>query len=258
MLVVTLSYAEGASAMPETGGAATFVRRAFSDPARVRRRLGAVPRLPGRHLARRALRAPLPRGGVRLGVHPGRPVGRRVGIGVIAFVAAIRWSRRVRLYPSRRGGLGAGPLAQLLLAVVGLALVFIPDVLRFGTDLGDAPSSGSIALALSLATLAYTGLETSPTSRRGPRAGAHPSAQPVRGNRDRRGGQPRWCPSWGVSAFPAGPDPSAPDGVASGLGVDWLHAPLVGIATGHRRRPAAGRRHGAGGLHRRLNAPSCW
>ena len=33
MLVVSLSYAEGAAAMPEPGGAATFVRRAFSDPA---------------------------------------------------------------------------------------------------------------------------------------------------------------------------------------------------------------------------------
>ena len=33
VLVVSLSYAEGAAAMPEPGGAATFVRRAFSDPA---------------------------------------------------------------------------------------------------------------------------------------------------------------------------------------------------------------------------------
>ena len=32
-LVVALSYAEGTSAIPETGGAATFVRRAFNDPA---------------------------------------------------------------------------------------------------------------------------------------------------------------------------------------------------------------------------------
>src|ERR671935_1115709 len=32
-LVVALSYAEGTAAMPETGGAATFVRRAFNDPA---------------------------------------------------------------------------------------------------------------------------------------------------------------------------------------------------------------------------------
>jgi amino acid transporter len=33
ILVVTLSYAEGVAAVPEAGGAATFVRRAFSDPA---------------------------------------------------------------------------------------------------------------------------------------------------------------------------------------------------------------------------------
>ena len=31
-LLVSLSYAEGAAAIPETGGAATFVRRAFNDP----------------------------------------------------------------------------------------------------------------------------------------------------------------------------------------------------------------------------------
>src|SRR6266545_3403568 len=31
--VVALSYAEGTAAIPETGGAATFVRRAFNDPA---------------------------------------------------------------------------------------------------------------------------------------------------------------------------------------------------------------------------------
>src|SRR3954465_1857561 len=32
-LLAPLSYAEGTSALPETGGAATFVRRAFNDPA---------------------------------------------------------------------------------------------------------------------------------------------------------------------------------------------------------------------------------
>src|ERR671936_2831706 len=31
-LLVSLSYAEGTAAIPETGGAATFVRRAFNDP----------------------------------------------------------------------------------------------------------------------------------------------------------------------------------------------------------------------------------
>src|SRR5438477_8676968 len=32
-IVVSLSYAEGTAAIPETGGAATFVRRAFNDLA---------------------------------------------------------------------------------------------------------------------------------------------------------------------------------------------------------------------------------
>ena len=32
-LMVSLSYAEGTAALPETGGAATFVRRAFNDLA---------------------------------------------------------------------------------------------------------------------------------------------------------------------------------------------------------------------------------
>src|SRR5919204_6605868 len=32
-LLVALSYAEGTTAIPETGGGATFVRRAFNDPA---------------------------------------------------------------------------------------------------------------------------------------------------------------------------------------------------------------------------------
>ena len=32
-LLVALSYAEGTAAIPETGGAATFVRHAFNDPA---------------------------------------------------------------------------------------------------------------------------------------------------------------------------------------------------------------------------------
>jgi len=34
----------------------------------------------------------------------------------------------------------------------------------------------------------------------------------------------------GVSAYPATPDPTAPDGVSTALGTEWLHAPLVGVA----------------------------
>ena len=59
-LVVSLSYAEGTAAIPETGGAATFTRRAFNDLVGLRDRLGAVPRLPDRDRALDAVPAALP------------------------------------------------------------------------------------------------------------------------------------------------------------------------------------------------------
>ena len=60
---------------PETGGAATFVRRAFNDLWRLRHRLGALPRLPDRDRALGALPAALPRHG------PGRRGAARVAVG---------------------------------------------------------------------------------------------------------------------------------------------------------------------------------
>ena len=60
-LVVSLSYAEGTAAIPETGGAATFTRRAFNDLAGFVDGLGALPRLPDRDRALDAVPAALPR-----------------------------------------------------------------------------------------------------------------------------------------------------------------------------------------------------
>ena len=56
-LIVSLSYAEGTAAIPETGGAATFVRRAFNDVFGFLTGLGALPRLPDRDRALDALPA---------------------------------------------------------------------------------------------------------------------------------------------------------------------------------------------------------
>ena len=44
--------------------------------------------------------------------------------------------------------------------ILGLALLFSPDLLTQGTSLGSAPSWSDLAFALPLAMLAYTGLET--------------------------------------------------------------------------------------------------
>ena len=77
-LVVSLSYAEGTAAIPETGGAATFTRRAFNDLVGFATGWVLLPRLPDRDRAVDAVPAALPRGGARRPPSLTRePVGRR-------------------------------------------------------------------------------------------------------------------------------------------------------------------------------------
>src|SRR5437868_5035222 len=78
----------------------------------------------------------------------------------IAAVALVRVVRRPSLY-----GLGIivpalDLLTQLLLVVLGFALVFSPHALAHGTSLGSNPSWHDLAFALPLGMLAFTGLET--------------------------------------------------------------------------------------------------
>ena len=51
-------------------------------------------------------------------------------------------------------------MTQLLIVTLGLAMLFSPDVLTTGTSLGTSPTWHSLAFAIPLAMLAYTGLET--------------------------------------------------------------------------------------------------
>src|SRR6476659_45989 len=97
-LIVSLSYAEGTAALPETGGAATFVRRALNDLAGF---------MTGWALfldyliviALSALFLPHYRGGaLRVGALDAKPWDVVVAVLVIAAVAGIRLVRRPRLY----------------------------------------------------------------------------------------------------------------------------------------------------------------
>jgi len=230
VLVVTLSYAEGASAMPEAGGAATFVRRAFSDPAGfvagwvlfldylVVIALAAlfVPHYLGAAFGWEAVQE--------------GPWDAVVGIGVIALVAAIRWTRRVRLYVVAVVISALALVAQLLLAFLGFALVYSSEALRLGTDVGTAPSWGSIALALSLATLAYTGLETIVNFAAEVREPGFTLPRSLFVGIGVVVAVNVAVSMVGLSAYPAVPDSEGPDGVASALGTEWLQAPLAGVA----------------------------
>jgi APA family basic amino acid/polyamine antiporter len=159
-LVVSLSYAEGTAALPETGGAATFVRRALNDLAGFM--TGWALFLD--YLIVIALSALfLPHylaGALRIGALDRNPWDVIVGVGVILLVAAVRLVRRPSLY-----GLGIvvpalDLLTQLLLVVLGFVFLFSPHALTHGTSLGSHPTWHALAFSLPLAMLAFTGLET--------------------------------------------------------------------------------------------------
>src|SRR4051812_9006042 len=157
-LVVSLSYAEGTAAIRETGGAATFVRIAFNDfwgfvtgwalflDYLIVIALSAlyVP-----HYAAAAMFTTV-----------SKPWDVVAGCLVIAGIATFRLLRNRRIFRFALVIALVDLATQVLLVVLGLALLFSPGALAKGTSLGTNPSWHSILFALPLAMLAYTGLET--------------------------------------------------------------------------------------------------
>jgi APA family basic amino acid/polyamine antiporter len=220
-MLVSLSYAEGTAAIRETGGAATFVRIAFNDL------WGFVT---GWVLfldyliviALSALFLPHYVAGAFF-TKIDRPWDVVVGCGVIAGIAAVRLLHRTRLYRWALVVALVDLATQLLLIGLGMAVLFSPDALTKGTSLGTNPTWHSIAFALPLAMLAYTGLETV----------SNLAEETRRPGRD----LPRSLFSAiglvvllyvaiavvALSAFPA------ENGTL--LGSNWIRAPLVGVAS---------------------------
>ena len=218
-LVVSLSYAEGTAAIRETGGAATFVRIAFNDLWGFITGWAlfldyliviALSALYVPHYAAAAMFTSIK-----------RPWDVVAGCGVIVAIAAFRLLRNRRLFRFAVVIALVDLATQLLLIILGFALLFSPHALNQGTSLGTNPSWHSIAFALPLAMLAYTGLETV----------ANLSEEVRRPGRD----LPRSLfgaiglvvvlyaaiAVVGLSAFPAGH--------GTQLGSTWAKAPLMGI-----------------------------
>ena len=221
-IVVALSYAEGTTAIPETGGAATFVRRAFND---------FVGFLTGWALfldyliviALSALFMPHYLGAaLRIESLEHNPWDVVIGVAVVLGIAALRLVRRSAFY---RYGIVVAVLdllTQLLLVVLGFAFLFSGDALTHDVSIGTHPSWHQILFALPLAMLAYTGLETVANL-------AEETREPGRD-------LPRSLFSGiglvvliyvaialvALSAFPA-------TGGTTELGTIWLRAPLMGI-----------------------------
>jgi APA family basic amino acid/polyamine antiporter len=154
------TYAEGASMFPEAGGSSSFARHAFNDVVSffagwalsldyiltiaisaffVPHYLSAFP---GLHA---------------LNHNPGDIVG---GLIVVALLAALN-IRGLGESAKLNFVLAILDLStQVLLVIVGLFLVFNPSLLIHQVHLGVAPSWTELIFALSLAMLAYTGIET--------------------------------------------------------------------------------------------------
>jgi basic amino acid/polyamine antiporter, APA family len=154
------TYAEGAAMFPEAGGSSSFARHAFNDLVSffagwalsldyiltiaisaffVPHYLSAFP---GLHA---------------LNHNPGDIVG---GLIVVALLAAVN-IRGLGESAKLNFVLAILDLStQILLVIVGLVLVFNPSLLIHQVHLGIAPSWKELVFALSLAMLAYTGIET--------------------------------------------------------------------------------------------------
>jgi basic amino acid/polyamine antiporter, APA family len=222
-LLVSLSYAEGTAAIPETGGAATFVRRAFNDLAGfvtgwvlfldflIVMALSALffPHYLATAFGVASLRE--------------APWDTLIGCALIAVIAGVRLVRPTRLHVGAIGVALLDLLVQAVLVLLGLAFVLSPETLREGLALASGQEWSDLAFALPLAMLAYTGLETVANL-------AEEATEPGRT-------LPRSLFSAiglvvvvtvligaiGLSAYPEVNGTTA-------LGEEWLEAPLVGIA----------------------------
>ena len=221
-VLVALSYAEGTTALPETGGAATFVRRAFND------QLGF---LTGWAIfldyviviALAALFVPHYFGdAVGWGALATSPTDVFVGVVVICVVAALRFVRRPSLYRLAIVIAGITFVGLLVLILLGMPLLFSVENLSKGTDLGTAPAWSSIAFAIPVAMLAYTGLETVANLAAETR---EPGRTLPRSLFVGIGGAvvvSFLIALVALSAYPADPETE--------LGTRWVRAPLVGVA----------------------------
>ncbi|HEY7398550.1 MAG TPA: universal stress protein [Gaiellaceae bacterium] len=220
-LVVSLSYAEGTAALPETGGAATFVRRAWNDLA------GFITgwALFLDYLIVIALSALfLPHylaGALHVHALDRNPWDVIVAVVVIVAVAIVRLVRRPSLY-----GVGIlipalDLLTQLVLVVLGFVYVWHPHALTQGTSLGTNPTWHAIAFSIPLAMLAFTGLETVANLAEEARSPGVDLPRSVFGGLATVITLYVAIAVVALSAFP---------GPHTQLGTKWVHAPLLGVA----------------------------
>ena len=152
------TYAEGASMYPEAGGSSSFARHAFNEVAS----FFAGWALTLDYIITIAISAffvPHYLGAFfpALNHNPGDIIGGAVVIVVLALlnIRGLGESAKLNLYLAV-----VDLLTQVVLVVVGIVLVLNPHLLLDQVHLGTAPSWSELIFALSVAMVAYTGIET--------------------------------------------------------------------------------------------------
>jgi APA family basic amino acid/polyamine antiporter len=152
------SYAEATVLYPEAGGSSSFARHAFNEAVSFFAAWGQMLT----YIVTIAISAffvphylsvfwdPLGEG----------PADVFFGIGLVAVLALINVkgteeSARLNLVLAI-----ADLLTQVVLVIIGLAIVFDPDLLVSQIDLGVAPTWGDFLLGIAVGMVAYTGIET--------------------------------------------------------------------------------------------------
>ena len=157
-MATAATYAEATVMYPEAGGSSSFARHAFNELVSFFAAWGQMLN----YIITVAISAffvphYLAVFWEPLGESPGDIIG---GIAVVAFLAALnikgtQESTRFNLILAF-----ADLLTQVVLVVIGLALVFNPEILVDNVHLGVAPSWGDFLLGIAVGMIAYTGIET--------------------------------------------------------------------------------------------------
>src|SRR3954453_17468107 len=157
-VMTAMTYAEAATNFPEAGGSSSFARHAFNELVSFFAGWGQMLN----YIITVAISAFFVPHYLAvfwpwLGDQPGDIIG---GVAVVVFLAALnvkgtQESTRLNLILAV-----ADLFTQIILVVIGLALVFSPDILVDNVNLGVAPSWGDFLLGIAVGMIAYTGIET--------------------------------------------------------------------------------------------------
>jgi APA family basic amino acid/polyamine antiporter len=224
------SYAEGSATIPEPGGAATFARRAFNDLvgfiagwATVLDYVVAIS-LSALFLPHYVLGA---FGQDSLSEHQTLASA----VAIVVVITAARLVRRTNVYVAGIVLSLLDLIVQVGLALFGLVLLFNYTALTNNINVDVKPTWGSLAFALPIAMIGFTGLEKVTSLSGMAKDPEKTLPDSVRTSVFTVVIVYAAVATAAISAFPSHVDPAAPAGYSSELTTKWLDAPMLGLAT---------------------------